>query len=234
MTDVASNTPSNGKNHIKPDSKIYQYTVRILLVVMSAEGFYLLYSAQWLSAFLIFVIILILISPLIFRKKLRVVIPIEFHIAAILFTLAALYLGEVQQFYNRLWWWDIALHTTAGLLMGIVGFLLVYILNASDRVNLYLEPGFIALFAYLFAISIGTFWEIFEFAIDSLAGTNMQKPMFGDLSGLTDTMWDMVVNAIGALIISAMGWWYLKTGERFFVSDWIRSFIDHNPDLFKK
>lgn len=118
--------------------------------------------------------------------------------------------------------------------MGIVGFLMVYIMNESARVNLYLEPGFIAFFASLFAISIGTFWEIFEFSVDALMGTTMQKPMPGDPSGLTDTMWDMIVNAIGASLISILGWWYLKTGQNFFVLNWIRSFIESNPKLFKK
>ncbi|MEX2456313.1 MAG: hypothetical protein WD381_03325 [Balneolaceae bacterium] len=40
--------------------------------------------------------------------------------------------------------------------------------------------------------------------------TTMQKPMLGDPSDLTDTMWDMIVNAVGAIIISGTDWWYLK------------------------
>jgi len=45
----------------------------------------------------------------------------------------------------------------------------------------------------------------------------MRKPMMGDPSGLTDTMWDMIVNAMGAFIISSMEWWYLKRKQAFFV-----------------
>jgi hypothetical protein len=47
----------------------------------------------------------------------------------------------------------------------------------------------------------------------------MQKPMMGDPFGLTDTMWDMIVNAIGAFTISFMGWWYLKRKQTFFLSE---------------
>jgi uncharacterized membrane protein YjdF len=64
-----------------------------------------------------------------------------------------------------------------------------------------MNPGFVALFAFVFAIALGTLWEIFEFAMDQIFGLEMQKPMFGDPSGLTDTMWDMIVNAIGAGIV---------------------------------
>ena len=118
--------------------------------------------------------------------------------------------------------------------MGIVGFLLVYLLNESKRVELHMTPVFISLFAFLFAGTIGTLWEVFEFSMDQLFGLNMQKPMMGDPSGLTDTMWDMIVNAMGAFIISFMGWWYLKRKRTFFVKDWIREFIRRNPERFNK
>jgi uncharacterized membrane protein YjdF len=124
------------------------------------------------------------------------------------------------------------LHGTAGLLMGIFGFLLVYILNENPRVELQMKPGFIALFAFFFSISIGTVWELFEFAMDQLFGFNMQKEMFGDASGLTDTMWDMIINAAGAAVISLLGWWYLSVKQDFFIQALIKKFIRKNPSLF--
>src|SRR6056297_3334425 len=216
------------------ENRFHKILVRILLVIMSLEGSFLLYSGQWLSFFLILLIIFALLAPLLFQSQLNVTVPAEFHISAVLFSFAALYLGEVQQFYQRIWWWDIALHATAGLLMGIMGFLLVYILNETERVRLNLTAGFIAIFAFLFAITIGTFWEIFEFAIDQIFQTNMQKPMLGDPSGLTDTMWDVIVNAAGGFIISFTGWRYLKKDQSFFVHDWIKKFINRNPNMFRK
>ncbi len=216
------------------ESRFHRILIRFLLVVMTIVGTLLLIEQQWLSLFLVTLIIFTLLAPFIFRRKMEMEIPAEFHLMAVIFTFAALYLGEVQHFYQRLWWWDIALHITAGLLMGILGFLLVYILNETKRVELNMTSGFIAFFAFLFAVSIGTIWEIFEFAVDEILGTNMQKPMLGDLSGLTDTMWDMIVNAIGALIISFSGWWYLKRDQTFFVKEWIRKFINSNPKMFRR
>lgn len=213
---------------------IHKWIGRVLLIVVGLEWFYLLYNAQWLSLFLVSLILLVLFSPMIFRSRLQVEIPAEFHLAAVIFTFSALYLGEIQQFYHRVWWWDIALHASAGLLMGILGFLLIYLLNESERVYVHLTSGFIAFFAFTFAVMIGSLWEIFEFAMDQFFGFNMQKPMLGDPSGLTDTMWDIIVNMLGAAIISLMGWWYLKVGRSFFVKEWIRSFIHKNPKLFKE
>jgi len=220
----------------KPDiiTQVHLWTGRILLVVVGLEWIYLLIESQWLSLFVVSLLLIVLFIPIIFKRRLQVDIPAEFHLTAVLFTFAALYLGEVQHFYQRVWWWDIALHGSAGLLMGIFGFLLIYILNESIRIDIHLTPGFIAFFAFTFAISIGTVWEIFEFSADQIFQLNMQKPMMGDPSGLTDTMWDMIVNAIGALMISLTGWWYLKSKKNYFVKDWIGKFIEKNPRLFSK
>ena len=220
----------------KPDiiTQVHLWTGRILLVVVGLEWIYLLIESQWLSLFVVSLLLIVLFIPIIFKKRLQVDIPAEFHLTAVLFTFAALYLGEVQHFYQRVWWWDIALHGSAGLLMGIFGFLLIYILNESIRIDIHLTPGFISFFAFTFAVSIGTVWEIFEFSADQIFQLNMQKPMMGDPSGLTDTMWDMIVNAIGALMISLTGWWYLKSKKNYFVKDWIGKFIEKNPRLFSK
>ena len=226
--------PTMTENTGLRENRVHHILALLLLLLMIVEWFVLLLEQRWLSAFLVILIIMTLISPLIFRHKMEIEIPAEFHIAAVVFIFASLYLGEIQSFYHRFWWWDMALHGSAGLLMGIVGFLLVYLLNESKRVELNMNPVFISLFAGLFAVTIGTFWEIFEFSMDRLFGLNMQKPMLSDPSGLTDTMWDMIVNAIGALIISFMGWWYLKRERAFFVKEWIRTFIRKNPRMFDK
>ena len=214
------------------ENLVHRILVLLLLLMMVVEWVVLLMDQRWLSAFLATLIIATLLSPLIFRHKMDVEIPAEFHIAAVVFIFASLYLGEIQGFYQRFWWWDIALHTSAGLLLGIVGFLLVYLLNASRRVEVRMTPIFISFFACMFAVAIGAFWEIFEFYMDRLVGTTMQKPMLGDPSGLTDTMWDMIVNAIGAFVVSFTGWWYLKRKRTFFVREWIHRFIRKNPRFF--
>ncbi len=201
---------------------------------MAVELILVLHEEQWINAFLVMAIMAVTLSPAVLGRRFRVHIPPEFQLLAVVFVFAALFLGEIQSYYVRFWWWDIALHTSSGLLMGILGFLLVYVLNESERVDIHMRAHFVALFAFLFAVAVGTLWEIFEFAMDQIAGTNMQKPMLGDPSGLTDTMWDMIVNALGALAISALGWWYMKRNERSFIEVWIGRFIERNPRLFRR
>lgn len=77
-------------------------------------------------------------------------------------------------------------------------------------------------------------WEILEFAADQLFGLQMQKPMLGDPSGLTDTMWDLIVDALGAALISAFGWWHMKRDRRSFIDVWTDRFVAKNPRLFSR
>ena len=176
----------------------------------------------------ILVILLITFMPLMLGKRFDVVIPHGFETLAVVFLYMSLFLGEFGDYYNRLWWWDVVLHSGSAFLLGILGFLLVYVLNEKKDVNLDLHPQFIALFAFLFAIGIGTLWEIFEFFMDQVFGLNMQK------SGLVDTMWDLIVDVIGAGLIAIVGWGYIKSRETdSFLERWIREFIHKNPHLFE-
>ena len=211
---------------------VHRWVVIAFQVIMAVEFVAVLLEGQWMAAFTVALIMAITAAPIVFRKHLPVNIPPEFLLLAMIFVFASLFLGEVRSFYERIWWWDIALHTTSGLLLGILGFLLVYVLNENERVDVHMLPRFVAFFAFTFAVAMGALWEIFEFSMDRLFGTNMQKPMAGDPFGLTDTMWDLIVDTLGALTISILGWWYMIRERQSFIEVWIRRFIERNPGLF--
>jgi uncharacterized membrane protein YjdF len=214
-------------------ARIHRWIVLAVITIMTIDLVLLLLEQHWMSAFLVLTIMLVILAPTLLSDRLPVRIPAEFLALALVFSFAALFLGEVRDYYRRIWWWDMALHGSSGLLLGILGFLLVYVLNGNRRANLNLLPRFIALFAFMFALSVGALWEIFEFAMDRIVGTRMQKPMLGDPSGLTDTMWDLMVDALGAAAISILGLWYMIRGTPSFFERWIQKFIATNPHLFR-
>lgn len=231
--DELSPPPLPEKNKADLPASIHRWILIALQAVMAVELLFIFREKQWMNAFLLMAIMAVMFLPAVIGRRFRVHIPPEFQVLAVLFAFAALFLGEIHSYYMRIWWWDIALHTSSGLLMGILGFLLIYVLNADDRIDVHIRPRFMALFAFLFAVAVGTLWEIFEFSMDQLVGSNMQKPMLGDPSGLTDTMWDMIVNALGALAISALGGWHMTQREQSFIEVWIHKFIERNPRLFR-
>ncbi len=219
----------------QPDrSERIRWWVFSILQVVMAVGFVLaVYERQWLTAVVTVAIILVMFLPTALARRIRLEIPAEYEMLAVGFVFASIFLGEVRGYYHRFWWWDIALHTLSGLLLGVLGFLLVYVLNASDRIDLQMRPRFVALFAFLFAVAVGAIWEIFEFAMDQLFSMNMQKAMFDDPSGLTDTMWDLIVDTIGAVFISLLGWWHMHRRRSSFIDAWIRKFVARNPHMFR-
>ena len=204
----------------------------VLQLVMAGELVFLLLDQQWLHVFLVVGVMATMLSPILLKRRLLVQIPAEIQILAILFVFATLFLGEVRDYYERFWWWDLLLHATAGLLLGLLGFMIVYVLNEDRQVDMHMRPSFLALFAFSFSQGIGALWEIFEFAMDQVFGMTMQKPMLGDPSGLTDTMWDLIVNALGAALVSLTGWRYLLRVRASYVDTWAKRFIDRNPQLF--
>ncbi len=143
-----------------------------------------------------------------------------------IFIYASLFLGEVHKYYTKFWWWDLILHSTAGITFGFLGFFIMYILHREKKIAT--SPILIALFSFSFAVAIGSIWEIFEFSMDNVFALNMQK------SGLRDTMWDMMVNSGGALITAVLGYFYVKGGDALLFNRVMARLIKRNPRLFKR
>jgi len=214
-------------------SRIIHFTILAALhLVMAAELTLLILERQWMHVFLVVGIRAVMLTPILLKTHLPIHIPHEVQIILIGFMFVTLFLGEVRDYYTRFWWWDLLLHGTAGLLLGLLGFVIVYILNENKNVDMTMKPSFLALFAFCFAQAIGALWEMFEFAMDYFFGLNMQKPMLGDDSGLTDTMWDLTVNAIGAAIMSLVGRRYLIGSRMSVLDSWSKRFLERNSKLF--
>ncbi|MFO0946799.1 MAG: hypothetical protein U1D30_12780 [Planctomycetota bacterium] len=206
----------------------------VLRLILAVSVLLELYERQWLHALIVASILLLTAFPAVLARGAKIELPPQFELWAIAFIFASLFLGERRDFYHRIWWWDLALHSTAGALLGILGFLLVYVLNESPRIDLKMRPAFVAFFAFCFSLAAGSLWEIFEFSMDRLVGTTMQKPTLDDPSGLTDTMWDLIVNAIGALVLVVYCYRLSKRKMPSAVERWIREFIARNPRLFHR
>lgn len=160
--------------------------------------------------------IVALFIPSMISKKAKIVIPSSMYIIYVIFLYAAIFLGEVRDFYYRVPHWDTILHTFSGAGIGALGFSIVSLLTKEKKVNVNLSPFFVAMFSFCFAVTIGVFWEIYEFSFDGLLGLNMQKFALENGSrllgraALMDTMKDLIVDSLGALSMSVLGYLSLK------------------------
>ncbi len=218
----------------------------IVLLVMVARFLRRDYQAVFLCG----LTLLLFSIPVLANKYLKVTLPRELEIIILLFVFSAEILGELGSFYTHITWWDTMLHTTNGFLMAAIGFALIDILNNSPKFHISLSPMFVAVVAFCFSMTVGVVWEFFEFSMDMLVGTDMQKDRFvtsiasvalnptglnqeitipaitqtillnGEIQvgviengyldiGLIDTMKDMIVNCVGAIVFSIIGYFYI-------------------------
>lgn len=161
--------------------------------------------------------------PTLLARKFRFEVPLFLYILYILFLYCAIFLGEVRSFYYLIPHWDVVLHAFSSMMTGFFGVMAVTILNRDEHLVMNLSPFFISLFAFSFAVTIGTVWEIYEFSCDGLLGLNMQKFTTADgtvlvgRAALSDTMKDLIVDTLGALLSSAIGFLSLRFNKKWFV-----------------
>ena len=182
---------------------------------------------EWIVLFITSLALVATFLPSLLGRNYKLYLPIEFQIIIIGFVYAAIFLGSVAGFYTKFWWWDTILHAASGVSLGFIGFLILYTLYLNDRLTA--SPFLLVTFSFTFGLAFGAIWEIFEFSIDQIFGSNMQK------HGLRDTMWDLIMDAAGALLTSILGYLYIlhyKRGLGLF-SLLINKFLEKNPQLLK-
>ena len=198
-------------------------------VADSTESFVRLKSdyALMLSQCILGIVAMLL--PGMLENKFKIAIPSYMLILYTIFLYAAIYLGEVRSFYYNVPNWDNILHTFSGAMIGALGFSIVTLLNKTEKVPIVLSPLFVALFSFCFAVTLGVIWEFYEFTFDGILGLNMQKfalengtQLIGR-AALTDTMVDLFVDAVGAFIMSVIGYISLRYNKGWIEKLQVRS-----------
>ncbi len=214
--------------------------LRVIVIVLLALS---LVDRNYENAFICLLVLVLFLVPSFLQKHLDVRLPSLLQIIILLFIFAAEILGELSNYYVQYRHWDTLLHSTWGFLCAAIGYSLVDILNRDARIKLSLSPLYLAIAAFCFSMTIGVFWEFFEFFVDTVLGFDMQKdtvihgfssvaldPNLGNtpvvLEGITDTavngvslgvggyldiglydtIEDLFVNFIGALLFSIAGY----------------------------
>ncbi len=207
------------------------------------------------SAFVCVLVLVIYLLPQFVENRLNIDIPTTLEVVIFVFVFAAEILGELQSYFIKYSNWDTILHTSSGFLCAAVGFSLVDLLNRSDNVKVQLSPGYLAITAFCFSMTIGILWEFIEFSADRLFLLDMQKdtivnqissvsldPTNSNISitvkgikdvilvtdsgeqalglggfldiGLYDTMEDLFVNFVGAVVFSVVAFFECKSEKR--------------------
>lgn len=197
--------------------------MQVILLFAAIGG---ILEGLWSSVFVALATLVLTLSPTRFARWIGIDLPPSFLLAIVFFTFGTLFLGEVFDFYERYWWWDMALHFGSAMGFGLIGFLFIFMLFEGDRYAA--PPAAIAVLSFAVAVAIGALWEVFEFGMDQVFGLNMQK------SGLVDTMGDLIVDTLGALLGATAGYFYLKGRQLGGLGAAIDDFVQKNKRLYRK
>lgn len=161
--------------------------------------------------------LIISFAPSIIEKKWKIDIPNFIEVLFIIFCTGTFIIGESFGLYRMTTWWDAIMHTLSGSLITIFSFYLLDLLEKTNHLKLQTKPILFLFVVFCITNTIGVFWEIFEYLVDTFTGSNMQR-YFNDIeqvdfigqAALVDTMEDFILNSIGSLLIIIPGFFYLK------------------------
>lgn len=152
-------------------------------------------------------------------------VPVFIEILYMFFIFGAIFLGDVCECYYAVPMWDVYLHTLSSIITGLFGFIVLTAIKRDEDFIINISPVFAAFFAFTFSVTIGAFWEVYEYVFDGLLGLNMQKFITADgvvLAGhaaLADTMKDIIVDILGAAAAALIGGFCIKKDK-----NWILNF----------
>lgn len=217
---------------------VLRLIVVMMLVVNLLEG-------DYESAFICVLSLFLFLLPSFIERQLRIQIPTLMEMVILLFIFAAEILGELQNYYTQYPYWDTMLHTANGFICAAFGFSLIDILTRNRQEKFRLSPLYVSLVAFCFSMTVGVLWEFFEYGMDMVFLTDMQKDtvihsmasmtlpseegvtVLRDITavtvngeplmvngyldiGLHDTMADLFVNFVGAVVFSVLGFFYIR------------------------
>lgn len=261
IKNLQSDLKKERKKHGNSSIIVY-FTIRILIILCMILEFI---RGDLNNAFLCLLSLILLLMPFILERKFKIDFPNTLEIIIMLFIFSAEILGEINNFYRTIPYWDSILHTINGFICAGLGFSLFDLLNNNMK-SIQLSPKFLVVISFCFSMTIGVLWEFFEYTADnSFLNVDMQKDRIvenissvklneegenvpvniddieytiiyskdkeGNLIetkieggyldiGLIDTMKDLMVNFIGAIAFSIIGYLYVNNREKFY-------FLDH-------
>jgi uncharacterized membrane protein YjdF len=224
----------------KKNSRAYKLITVFVMVSLILAAIFSIWEKNWLNLFTTVITITLFLIVQLFQDKYNFKLHSELQITVLLFIYASVFLGGVADFYNRFSWFDSLLHTVSGLGLGFLGFIILYSLYKTGKMKT--SPFLVSFFAFCFALSLGVLWEIFEFLMDEMFDSDMQKARnleyvygyFETRLGLLDTMKDLMLDALGALTASTIGYLYLKGGDFKIFKKLISNVEESNPHYFEK
>ena len=196
---------------LTPDEcKTYQRTVRRYMaldytlkagIVALALGALFLGEGVWLFGGLF--ALAFTFVPSLLKRNYQISIPwlLELLIFLALFLHVA---GGVLGLYSRFENWDTMTHFVSAFMLGVVALTIIYLMHVYWD-GLMMDVRAIMVLTVIAGAFLGVVWEVMEWSTDEVLGTMEQH-------GLDDTMKDLVMDMVGAMIAALLGAKWIMDG----------------------
>ena len=112
--------------------------LRALVILTGVAQFF---NGNYENVFLCVLTLILMLMPTALERQLHIDLPDTLEIIILLFIFAAEILGEIQEFYLLIPFWDTVLHTLNGFLFAAIGFSIVNLLNENKHIVPVLHGG---------------------------------------------------------------------------------------------
>lgn len=167
----------------------------LLILIASLGGLFLALTKQNSIIFILKDIsIIVTISALyIIEKLFKIKINDAIKLIYIIFIFMAHFLGVTVDLYSKIYWYDKLVHFLSGVVTALGS---VYLLEKNNYNKNLL---FNVLFIISFSMLVASIWEVFEYLSSYYFHVDPQKVI---LTGVSDTMGDIIVALLGSTLIS--------------------------------
>ncbi|MDD3411639.1 MAG: DUF2238 domain-containing protein [Eubacteriales bacterium] len=144
---------------------------------------------------------------------------LEFVIA--LFVFLSYVLGVSLMFYKVVPYYDKLMHTLSGTLTMLLAFPLFYALKAGSAIE-ETDCRLAIVFCLMTAVAVAGLWEIVEYFVGMIFHVDNQRVL---TTGIADTMQDMIVCTVGALLVVPSMRAYYHSGRRGLLMSALEAFV---------
>lgn len=201
--------------------KLFTQATYLITLGFFVLAIHQLWHRDWTGLFLMTQALITSFLPYILRRYFDIYTPFVLRISIVVFMLLTLVLGEMANFYTTYWWWDLILHGVAS--MGITLIMFIFLLIFFKYIELKQVAPFATFLAVGTSLAFAVLWEMYEFLIDiyTQSDSPMQPSNF-------DTMTDLAVAVVGAVLVGVFGYRYIKWNTHDVVSRVIQVGAERN------
>lgn len=191
--------------------------VNILLILIALVGSLYFVFTRDTNIVLILkdISIIITISALyIIQKLFKIKINEVINLLYIIFIFMAHFLGVICELYNYIYWFDKFVHFLSGIVTSF--FAISLLVKFKKKKNMFFD----ILYIIAITLMIASLWEIFEYISSFYFQMDPQKVL---LTGVNDTMGDIIVAFLGSILVSINYYYENKYNYNLLINKFIKT-----------